>query len=185
MATDAVGPGQCWARAAIEVCSRLRARDNLVQVRWVPAHIAMEGNKVADTFTKEAAGGRQYSVEDRQLQETSLSHLPRLATEPRSRATAQWISEHVQPERRYRSPAGPGLRRKAMRRVRKSLASRYYQLLSRHAAIRSFLQERITGPLHLESGRCRWCTVKHGNRDITSSSSTGRGRRRDIGCGGE
>ena len=75
MATDAAGPGQCWARAAIEVCSQLRARDNIVQVRWVPAHIGIEGNEAADTFTNEAAGGRQYSVEDRQLQEASLSHL--------------------------------------------------------------------------------------------------------------
>ena len=81
VATDAAGPGQYWARAAIEVCSRLRARDNMVQVRWVPAHIGIEGNEVTDTFAKEAAGGRQYSVEDRQLREASLSHLSRLATE--------------------------------------------------------------------------------------------------------
>ena len=157
MATDAAGPDQCWARAAIEVCSRLRARDNMVHVRWVPAHIGIEGNEVADTFAKEAAGGRQYSVEDRQLREASLTHLSRLAMERRSRATAQWISEHVRPERRYRPPAGPGLRREALRRVRESLASRYYQLPSGHAAIGSFLHERMTGPLHLESDRCRWC----------------------------
>ena len=88
VATDTAGPGQCLARAAIEVCSRLRARDNMVHVRWVPAHIGIEGNEVADTFAKEAAGGRQYSVEDRQLREASLAHLSRLATERRSRATA-------------------------------------------------------------------------------------------------
>ena len=63
VSTDAAGPGQCWARAEIEVCSRLRARDNMVHVRWVPAHIGIEGNEVADTFAKEAAGGRQYSVD--------------------------------------------------------------------------------------------------------------------------
>ena len=116
-----------------------------------------EGNKVADTFAKEAARGRQYSDEDRQLRESSLLHLSRLATERRSRVTAQWMSEHVRPERRYRPPAGPVLRRKALRRVRKSLVSRYYQLLSGHAAIGSFLHERMMGPLHLESDRCRWC----------------------------
>ena len=37
-----------------------------------------------------------------------------------------------------------------------SLASRYYQLLSGHAAIGSFLHERMMGPLHLESDRYRW-----------------------------
>ena len=44
----------------------------------------------------------------------------------------------------------------ALRRVRKPLAGRYYQLLPGHAAIGSFLHERMTGPLRLESGECRW-----------------------------
>ena len=45
-----------------------------------------------------------------------------------------------------------------LRRVGKSLASRYYQLLSGHAAIGSFLHERVTGPLSRESSKCRWCS---------------------------
>ena len=53
---------------------------------------------------------------------------------------------------------GPGLRRRALRRVRKLLASRYYQLLSGHAAIGSFLHEKMTGPLRRESGECRHCS---------------------------
>ena len=48
-------------------------------------------------------------------------------------------------------------RRRALRMVRKSLAGRYYQLLSGYAAIGSFLHERIAGPLRLESSDCRWC----------------------------
>ena len=43
--------------------------------------------------------------------------------------------------------------------MRKSLASRYYQLLAGHAAIGSFLHERMTGPLHLETNECRWCAT--------------------------
>ena len=43
-----------------------------------------------------------------------------------------------------------------LRRVRKSLASRY-QLLSGHADIGSFLHEKVTGPLRRESGECQWC----------------------------
>ena len=41
--------------------------------------------------------------------------------------------------------------------MRKSLASRYYQLLTGHAAIGSFLHERMTGPLRLETSERRWC----------------------------
>ena len=44
-----------------------------------------------------------------------------------------------------------------MRKVRKSVASRYYQLQSGHAAIGSFLHERMTGPLRREPSDCRWC----------------------------
>ena len=41
--------------------------------------------------------------------------------------------------------------------MRKALANRYYQLLSGHAEIGSFLHERMTGPLRRESSDCRWC----------------------------
>ena len=44
-----------------------------------------------------------------------------------------------------------------MRRVRKSVAQRYYQLLSGHAAIGSFLRGRMSGPQRLETDRCWWC----------------------------
>ena len=44
-----------------------------------------------------------------------------------------------------------------MRRVRKSTAQRYCQLLSGHAAIGSFLHGRIAGPQYLEPDECWWC----------------------------
>ena len=106
----------------------------------------------------EAAGSRRHSASDELRWEASLSHLSRVATENRSKATAQWVSAHVRPERRYSPPAGSGLRRKALRRVRKPLTSRYYQPLSGNAAIGSFLHERMTGPLRRESSECWWCS---------------------------
>ena len=48
-------------------------------------------------------------------------------------------------------PGGSGLRRKQLRCARKSPTSRYYQLLSGHAAIGSFLHERMTGAQRLGS----------------------------------
>ena len=61
-----------------------------------------------------------------------MAHMTRVATETRSRATTDWITEHVRPGRRYRPP-GKGVRRTQLRRVKKTLAGRYYQLLSGHA----------------------------------------------------
>ena len=155
-----MGPGQQWARATMEVHARLTARGNEVTVRCVSAHSGVMGNEMVDGFAREAASSRRslrHRVPDGLLQEASLSHLSRAATENRSRATARWISDHVRPERRYKPPAGTGLRRKALRRVRKSLASRYYQLLTGHAVTGSFLHERMTGPLQVETSECRWC----------------------------
>ena len=112
--------------------------------------------EAADQFAKEAANGEE-SVEDipeGYAAETSLSHMKRVATEARSRETAKWIAAHVSPERRYRPPPGRGLRRPQLRRVRKTLAGHYYQLLSGHAA---------TGTYRRRFGRastdeCWWCT---------------------------
>ena len=81
-------------------------------------------------------------------------------------------------------PGGSGLRRKALRRVRKPLVGRYYQLLSGHAAIGSFLHERVAGPLRLESSECRWCGS--GKSHATTSPQSARpGRLRYEGCGSE
>ena len=82
---------------------------------------------------------------------------PRRATDGRSRATSQWVADHVQPERRHHPPGGSCLRRWLLRRVRKSTAQRYYQLLSGHAATGSFLHDRMTGPQWLGSDVCWWC----------------------------
>ena len=45
-----------------------------------------------------------------------------------------------------------------LRRVRKSTAQRYYQLLTGHAAIGSFLHDRMTGPQRLETDERWWCS---------------------------
>ena len=85
--------------------------------------------------------------------ETPLAHMTRVATGARSKRTKEWIEAHVRPERRYRPPSGRGVRRPQLRRMRKTLAGRYYQLLSSHAetGTHRFLFSRTDTP------QCWWC----------------------------
>ena len=82
-----------------------------------------------------------------------MAQMARVATEARSRAATDWITEHVRPGRRYRPPPGKGLGRTQLRRVKKTLAGRYYQLLSGHTetGTRRHLFGRTDTPT------CWWC----------------------------
>ena len=53
--TNALGPGQSFAIAAMGACDRVLARDDEVTIRWVPAHSKMTGNEQADMYAKAAA----------------------------------------------------------------------------------------------------------------------------------
>lgn len=56
--TDALGPGQQWARAIFEVATRVTARGNEIRHLWVPAHKELAGNEFADGLAKGATEGR-------------------------------------------------------------------------------------------------------------------------------
>ena len=144
--TDSIGPGQRFAVAAIESCSQIMSRANIVTIRWVPAHQGVPGNEKADEFAKAAAEHNMpdSAVPDELRWETSLSHMTRVATENRSRRVNQWITERLgDPRRKYKPPLGRGVRRKLLQRAPKHIASRYYQLLSGHAAIGPYLKGKI------------------------------------------
>ena len=100
---DARGPGQRFGVAAIEVETRLAAAGNEVTIRWVPAHAGAEGNEVADQYAKDAAtgGAPREELPEGYAEETSLAHMTRVATETRSKATTDRITERVRPGRRY------------------------------------------------------------------------------------
>ena len=157
--SDSIGLGQSFAVAAIEACTRIMSRSNEVSVRWAPAHQGVLGNEKADEYAKAVAEGRQLEpdsdVPDEYRWETSLSHMTRVATEARSRTATQWIADRPgNPQRKYRPPPGRGLRRKLLRKMPKSVAGCYYQLLSRHAAIGPYLKDKIG---RATDDKCWWC----------------------------
>ena len=135
---DGCGPAQTLARGSLAHVAELHGRGNTVTMRWTPSHAGVVGNEIADGAARSAAKDRLGSPNPEYLAEASLSHLRRVTTERRSEATATWIRDKVAARHRYRPPPG-GKMRKALGRTRKELASRYYQLLSRHAATATHL----------------------------------------------
>ena len=131
-------------------------RDNEVAVRWVPEHQGIEGNERANELAKAAAEGESpaNAVSDECRWEADLSCMARAAAKAKARTTAQRASDRVSLERKYRPPPGKGLRRRQPRRTCKSVAGRYFQLLSGHAAIGPYLKDKIK---KTDSDECWWC----------------------------
>ena len=102
--SDYIGSGQRFGIAAIEVCGRTLTRGNQVTIRWVPSHSQVEGNEKADVYAKAAASlltlCRGDATPRELLDEASLSHMTRTATEARSQAAAEWIKDNVRAEHR-------------------------------------------------------------------------------------
>ena len=129
----------------------------------------MQGTWEVCGILQRAAGSLESRVKDRHVPwigpcaeedlpdelrwEASLSHMSRSATEARSRATAGWITDHVGARRRYRPLPGKGLRRRHLRSVRKEFGGRFYQFLSGHAVIGSYVRDKIH---KTDSDRCWW-----------------------------
>lgn len=107
---DDRGPGQRFAVAAIDVCSRPVQRGNIVTIRWTPTHSRVECEEVAGGWAEAAAECAFDMVDGSFLRETSLTHMARRATEAESRNTSAWITEHAKHSRSYRPPKGKKLR---------------------------------------------------------------------------
>ena len=73
--------------------------------------------------------------------------------EARSQSAGEWIRRHVTAERRYRPPWG-GRIREHPQKEGKGVASRFFQLLSGHAAIGPYLAEKTKT---IQSDKCWWC----------------------------
>ena len=149
---DRTGPGQALAIRAITTAREVTGRGNTLSLRWTPSHEGIEGNEQADRAAKEAAEERGERADPGYLSEASLSYLTRVTTENRTAATTEWIRRRSGQRRRYRPPRA-GKMRKELGKTRKELASRFFQLLSGHAAVAEHLK-RIG---QWEDERCFWC----------------------------
>ena len=135
---------------------------------------------MADQAAKDAASLPALRATHRHF---SLSFLRRRATE---RATVAWkndIEERNSGKRTFRLPMArsrPGIRPQ-LRGVAKGVAARFFQLLSGHATIAPFLEERWG---RTDADVCWWCDATGGDRaENTSSRSAGPGRRRSESFG--
>ena len=81
------------------------------------------------------------------LRETSFAHMTRKATEARAQGIAEWIAEHVDPRRRYKSPKEASKLRKELRPELKALAGRHYQLLLSTRQSRAICAARLKSSL--------------------------------------
>ena len=132
-------------------------RGQSVFIRWVPGHIAVEGNERADKAAKEAALGRRV----RTAKWTSLTHVKRQITDEKKSQISIWHREKTMERERYlRGFYIPSIKPQIhplLGKAKKFHASRFYQLKTGHGAIRTFLK-RIGA---VESAECWWC----GNRE--------------------
>ena len=90
-----MGLGQRLAVAIIEVCSRLTSRGNTLTLRWVPSHLEIEGNEIADDLAKGVAEDPGDPVPRACLCETGFAYINGRVTEARSAGVSSWIADHV------------------------------------------------------------------------------------------
>ena len=136
-------------------------------IRWTPAHRGVEGNERADQMAKEAATlPPLWTTKGRY----SLAFLSRKVSEG---VGSQWVSDTRAragcgdrgPGRgAYTLPhhgARPGIR-PALRGARKSVAARFYQLMSGHVMIAPFLRDRWGW---IDTDKCWWCEEGRQSRE--------------------
>ena len=163
---DAPRPGQHMAVRAIDFAERIVQRGGSVTIRWIPAHRGVEGNERADQAAKEAA------VLPPPRATRGIFNLAFLNRGVSERMVRCWVSDTRaragvgrDPDRgAYALPsrgARPGIR-PALRRAKKSVAARFFQLLSGHAMIAPFLRDRWGWT---DTDRCWWCEKGRQSRE--------------------
>jgi ribonuclease HI len=153
---DAFGPGQHLAKLFIQETEALADRGCTTEVRWVPSHVDVAGNEAADKMAKEAANNSrkpsQKHTPFRTRTTASQTYLKRVATEKKQADTKEWITTRIRERKSYTPPKKSGFR-KELKKEKKRLAARFYQLNTGHCLTAPYLK-RIK---KTDSDLCWWC----------------------------
>ena len=159
---DDFGPGQHWATLFIKETEGLYERGCTLTVRWVPGHANVPGSEAADEMAKGAAANRRKPGQEHATYRVritaSMTYLKRTATERKAAETNGWIKEKIRQRHQvsgrhsYTPPKKSGSR-KMLKKERKRLAARFYQLNTGHALTAPYMK-RIK---KTDSNLCWWC----------------------------
>ena len=162
---DSPGPGQQMATRGIIRAMRTYQRGASISISWVPGHAGVVGNEIADQWAVDAAT-REMKISSgegtgltRPHPDTTTMSRSFLKATLRRKAINGWRDEIIRrgkSRRPYRIPKEGEVPRipKALQKVRKDLAARFFQLASGHAMIAPFLKEKFGW---VESDQCWWC----------------------------
>ena len=158
--------GQAMAIRGIIGATRTHRSGATISIHWVPGHMGVTGNEIADQWASEAAARELGASREVRLGLTRPNHSPAVSSRSflravlRRRAMDEWREEIISKKKRggrpYQVPTAGSVPRvpRALRRTKKSLASRFFQLSSGHAMIAPFLRDKFGW---VESDQCWWC----------------------------
>ena len=150
---DRCCPGQALTKAIYHRVRRAPGRQRLLgHIQWDLAHKGVEGNGVADSYVKWAAETHHGPADQECLREASFPTSARGRRRPGHRAPGSGSETMSRAAKRYRPPRG-GKVRKGLQQERKEMAGCFYQLLSDHASIESYLAEKVK---IVQSSVCWW-----------------------------
>jgi ribonuclease HI len=152
---DSEGPGQALTRRILAWEKEIIESGRSIEYHWCPGHAGVPGNEAADQTAKEAAARdttRLSDLETEIVKWTSLSHLHRQSTDLRGSLRREWVEEKCKDHPQYKPRKRLGLR-KPLQHISKRKAAVFYQLLSGHALIGTYLK-RIG---KLGDPSCKFC----------------------------